>query len=307
MSCECHSGVLIPAKLLAPQRPGRLVTQALLDWVVIAGCWMALAKLPGWSWPLWIVLIGGRVHALGVVLHDAVHMAPSQLGRGSARVVDWLAGYPSCSTVNATRFHHLRHHRHSCTEADPYFLGGLLKAKRRLGGQRAMYVAFWLRFILLVPWWSLRGYVGSLALVWPALRTRYTRLFLQDCSDRDWTHDAEVIACCRSDVGQAAAHTLVYAGAVVWPSAFLWGVAVPWTVAGMACGYRLLVEHRYELQAEATRATMLATTREHHVPVLYDLLLGPRNVGYHVTHHMHPSVAYQNLPALSAWYARGGK
>jgi fatty acid desaturase len=32
------------------------------------------------------------------------------------------------------------------------------------------------------------------------------------------------------------------------------------------------------------------------------VLLAPRNIGYHREHHLHPQAALENLPRLRAWY-----
>jgi fatty acid desaturase len=290
-----------PRALLVPQTTRYLIVQACLDWVIIGLCWAALASLPMWTWPVWMLIIGGRVHGLGVVLHDATHM-PMRRKTWDFHVIEWLAGHPSCSTVSASRYHHLRHHRTTCTAADPYFIGGLLNNKRTLSRQRVMYVVFWMRFVILVPFWSLRGYFGTLALLRPGLRNAYARYFLQDRAEVDHTDSPEILGCLRAEVGQAISHSLVYAFALYSPGAFLIAFAIPWTIGGLACGYRLLMEHRYVEQEACTLSSTIATTRDHHVPVLGELLLGPRGISYHLTHHLHPTVGYQHLAAVAAWY-----
>jgi fatty acid desaturase len=34
------------------------------------------------------------------------------------------------------------------------------------------------------------------------------------------------------------------------------------------------------------------------------MLLFPRNIGYHVVHHLYPQAALETLPQLHAWYLR---
>jgi hypothetical protein len=46
-----------------------------------------------------------------------------------------------------------------------------------------------------------------------------------------------------------------------------------------------------------------ATTNDHHLGTLGALGLGPRNIGYHIVHHIHPQVRLGALPRLRAWSA----
>ena len=49
-------------------------------------------------------------------------------------------------------------------------------------------------------------------------------------------------------------------------------------------------------------ATIVATTHTHGPSWAGRALLYPRNIGFHVVHHLHPRVAMECLPALHAWY-----
>ncbi|MGH9659707.1 MAG: hypothetical protein ACRD96_14255, partial [Bryobacteraceae bacterium] len=74
LAAEC-ARPRVPSELLETPRAGRLVLYAIADWAGIAGLWLVEARLPAWLYPLWLLLAAGRFHALGVILHDAVHMA----------------------------------------------------------------------------------------------------------------------------------------------------------------------------------------------------------------------------------------
>jgi fatty acid desaturase len=73
-------------------------------------------------------------------------------------------------------------------------------------------------------------------------------------------------------------------------------------VAGLLGGYRVLIEHNYTATMDRSISTIINTTRDHHLGHWGRLFLAPRNIGYHIVHHIHPQVALENLPALRQWY-----
>jgi fatty acid desaturase len=293
----------VPQEMLAGARPSRLLALALGDWAAIAMVSLASSLLPAearaWAYPFVVILIAGRFHALGVVLHDAAHM-PRGRKTPALRALEFLAGYPIGTTIDAMRYHHLRHHRDLGRSADPYL-------KAWVGRSRLRFWVMSLRYFLLVPLWILRAFYGAAAANLPALRESYARLFLQDRSGDCLTTSAEVIACAREDRWQA----LFFAG-VAALAAFQWRwlalyYFAPLVIAGYLAGYRLLVEHKQEHIAgeDAVRA-IVELTRNHDLGFVGGLLLAPHNVGYHLVHHLHPQAGLEQLPALQRWYEERG-
>lgn len=285
----------VPRELLGKPTIPRLVRYALSDWAVIALCWAAILHTPYWLYPLWAILLAGRFHAFGVILHDATHM-PLRGKSIGVRAVEVLAGFPIASTLNAMRYHHLRHHRDSGMPSDPYF-------KSSVRGRPLMFVLVWLRHLLLVPFWTIRGPFGLLAVVFPRMRTPYARAFLQDRSGRDLTGDPEVLACARAELGQVTAHAALFTFTALHPETALYFYFVPVTLSGLFAGYRVLREHNYLPATDRTMTTILATTTDHNLGHVGRLFFAPRNIGYHIVHHLHPQVALENLPRLRAWYS----
>jgi fatty acid desaturase len=165
-----------------------------------------------------------------------------------------------------------------------------------------MFLLIWLRHLLLVPVWTVRGPYGLLAVVFPRMRTSYARVFLQDRSGKDLTRDPEVLACARAELGQVIAQAALFAFTAMHPQAALWFYFVPVTVTGLLAGYRVLREHDYVPTTDRTIGTILATTVDHNLGPWGRLLFAPRNIGYHIVHHLHPQVALENLPKLRAFY-----
>lgn len=284
----------VPAELV--QRPVLvdLLRMALSDWAVIGIGWAGMVLSPWWLYPVWALLVCSRLHAFGVVLHDVAHQ-PLRGKPMLVRVIEVLCGYPIATTLEAMRYHHLRHHRDSGMASDPYFKEGVDRSW-------VLYGLNVLRGILLVPFWTVRPWFGMASLVFPGLRHAYGRVFLQDKSGRDLTDSREVERCARAELGQALFQLGVFAFAVVQPWLFVWGYLVPVTLSGLLAAWRVLLEHRYVRVEDRKLGTILATTCDHHLHPAWRWLFAPRNIGYHVVHHLHPQVGLRSLPALRTWY-----
>ena len=172
----------VPATLLVRSTVRLLLRMAFEEWCMILGICLLAVAAP-WLYPVLLIPLTGRYHALGVILHDAAHMN-ARSGWMGQRLLELLCGLPIATTVSALRYHHLRHHRDSGMSTDPYFKHG------------RQTVLWWtihtLRGAVLFPFWSLRGIVGAAASLLPSLRTVYARVFLQDRSGGDLRNSPHV-------------------------------------------------------------------------------------------------------------------
>ncbi len=285
----------VPRELLEPATEAGLVRMALEEWAMIGAAWVAMAAAPWWLYPVVAVVVAGRLHALGVVLHDATHM-PLRKKTAAIRVVEVLCGYPLASTLNAMRYHHLRHHRDSGMQTDPYY---------KTGPQNVVWQTLnILRGLALPPFWSIRAVVGAIACLVPQLRNVYAHVFLQDRTSDDLRESPEVVECARAEWGQVAFQALVVALTVRFPAAVVWGYIVPVSMAGLLAARRVLIEHTYERVADRQIETIIGTTNDNYLGVFGALGLAPRNIGYHIVHHIHPQVRLGALPRLREWYSQ---
>ncbi len=281
------------APLVRAELP-RLLRYATGDWLVIVATWVLLWQGPAWLYLPGLLIIAGRLHALGVVLHDACHMGR----RAHTRwlwLLQLLAAYPIATTMEAMRYHHLRHHRASGMAEDPYF-------KKGVSTDATLRMLYRLRGLLLVAVWIARGYVGTAALVVPALRPAYARFLLQDRSGTDVARSPEVLACLREEPKQAIFFTIVFVAAWHFPAIVGWGYLVPLVVAGAFNVNRVIIEHIHERCADRRPDTVIATTVTHDYGAPGKLFLFPRNIGFHVVHHLYPQAALECLPALQRWH-----
>lgn len=283
----------IPPELLVTAQVPQLLRFALSDWLVIAVVWLVMWHSPWWVYPFGMLLVAGRFHALGVVVHDACHMRAGKV-TPSSELLDLVAGYPIATSVNAMRYHHLRHHRNNGMALDPYFKAGVSHDPLRRNLAR-------MRGLILVPAWIVRSYYGCLALVVPALRTSYARLFLQDRSGNDLSKAAEVMACLHQEPKQAVFFAVVLVAAWHQPGIVFAYYFAPLLLAGALNVNRVIVEHIHVPCADRRHETVAATTVTHDWGTPGKLFLFPRNIGFHAAHHRFPQVALQCLPALHRW------
>jgi fatty acid desaturase len=90
------------------------------DWAVIAAA-IVFAEWQGSWWALiaaWIV-IGGRMHGLGVMIHDFAHYRFVKNKAVSDWVGDLFLAWPLLTFIGGYRQNHLAHHRYTNTEKDP--------------------------------------------------------------------------------------------------------------------------------------------------------------------------------------------
>ena len=243
-----------------------------------------------------MLVVAGRLHSFGVILHDAAHMPMSKKTIGW-RGLEILAGYPDFTTINALRYHHIRHHRDSGMPTDPYL-------KPDCQGKPVLHFLVRLRGIILLPFWCVRGFVGPLAYIFPKLRTFYGRVFLQDKFKVDLTNSREVKDCAREDIGQLIFTLAVFAIGFHYPHLLLFGFIYPGILAGFLAATRLMKEHDYISNQDRTMLTIINTTNDHGLGWIGKIFTAPRNIGYHITHHLHPQVSLKNLPALRKWYLK---
>jgi len=129
-------------------------------------------------------------------------------------------------------------------------------------------------------------------------------VFLQDRAKADLRGSREVIDCARAEFGQVVFQTAIVAGAMVYPRQVLLGYIVPVSLAGLFAARRVLIEHNYARVSDRSVETTIAATNDNYLGLMGAVSLAPRNIGYHIVHHIHPQVRLEALPRLRDWYER---
>ena len=134
---ETYAGAItsqIPAdtlRRLSVLNPFITLSHILLEWVLILGsitlCWR-WGNL--WAYVPCIIWIGGRQHALGVLMHEGSHYRIFRNKAVNEWVSDVLLAWPIFITTATYRANHWEHHRYTNTEKDPDCLRKLFQMDR---------------------------------------------------------------------------------------------------------------------------------------------------------------------------------
>lgn len=261
--------------------PGRrLLAWAALDVVVMVACWSLSALGPWWTFVVMAPLLGGRIHALGVLLHDACHR-PER--RWDTLVLEAFGGWPIGTTVESMRAHHLRHHARTNAANDPY-----LVPRQKLGD-----ATLFLLLLGIFGFWVARAVIGVASWFAPRLVTLYAELLVSGEDDDAAKRDVERAR--KVEWPVVATWALLLGATTAWPAVLSkhWWLPLAWAALFNAC--RFLAEH----SLEPPTAGLEATTRELVAPWLTPFVF-PHHVGLHRTHHRFPTAPWSSLPALAA-------
>ena len=286
-----------PKDLLIKPSLDKLLKYMLMDWLVVIACWLSLTIVNKTLYPIVALIIASRFHSFGVILHDLTHM-PLKKKTIKIRIIEVFTGYPIATTLNAMRYHHLRHHKDSCMVNDPYL-------KPIPSSYSLALLVNVLKSSLLIPFWLIRSIYGVFAFCIPLLRQSYAIIFLQDKSGKNVTKSKEVAQCAKEDIFQFLFFTGVFTGVLYFLSleTLLLYYIVPALITGCFSGYRVFKEHRYtEPVNDRKMDTIIKTTTDHNLTGIARFFLAPRNIGCHTVHHLHPQVACYALPELRKWY-----
>jgi fatty acid desaturase len=251
-------------------------------------------------YPIWAIIIAGRMHAFGVILHDLSHMNLSKKTL-KIRILEIFSGYFIGKSANAMAYHHIRHHRDTLKDNDPYYNIN----KKCIG-----LVRFWLTLkkgLFFVPFWITRTFFAPIALCIPSFRTFWARIFLQDVSGKDLSNDQEVITCAKEDLPIMVFHIMLLYLTFTRFEFLIYCYYFVIPAGGVFCIYRLLIEHEYNVVTNRSVYTMIESTFDHHTNAIEKILIGPHNIGFHCVHHIHPNVGLHSLPNLRDWYLKNSK
>lgn len=264
-------------------------------WLVIAGCFAAVALVPHpVVFVAAVIVIGGRQLALAVAMHEGAHGTLFRTRWLNETGVDWLCARPVWSDVARYRTHHLGHHAHTGTERDPDL--GLALAEPMSRGSLARKL---LRDISGLS--GLRRIVGLLAIDAELLRydvggsprrapRRSAGYHLRRLAANLWRPvlaNAVIFA-----VLYASGHAWVY---TVWVVAYL-------TMFSLVLRVRSLAEHACTARTD----DQLLNTRTTRANLLARIAFAPLHVNYHLEHHLLPTVPWWRLPVLHRTLAARG-
>ena len=263
------------------------------SWGIISASLAGIAWYPASpiSWLLGVTLIGGRILALGILMHECAHRSLFKTRWLNDVVGMWLCAFPTWQDLRRYRPHHLRHHALAGTPEDPDIdlvtpypasraslirkllrdLSGVSGLKRILG-------------LLLVDFGYLNYTVSNASSPVSGARSRSWSDILR-CG---WTNLHGLI------LTQAALFGLLAAVGHAWLySAWVLAYLIPFSVF---VRIRSFAEHA----ATALDPDPWKSSRTTIARWWERLTVAPHRVNYHLEHHLLMTVPYYKLPRLHA-------
>ncbi len=268
----------LEAKRLKPLfkiRPYVHVGEMIFNWAVIAATITVCAQFfhPA-LYVLAILIIGARMHALAILMHDATHFRFLKNRKWNDLITNLTIMYPIFSSIEQYRQNHLRHHQHLNTEHDPDWVAKFGKREFTFPQTKAQFLLTVLSYFTFVQGirdtiWFLRRF-GSSEKKAQGKGLDYKRLAFY--------------------LGLVAVLTLT--GGWVYFAVY-W--LVPYLTTFFMFQYiRSVAEHFGDLNYDHP----LTATRTVRANALERFFFSPHNVGYHLEHHLYPGVPFYNLPRL---------
>lgn len=261
-------------KRLSVLQTWRTTAAIVFDWAVIA----AAILISQWAqhplvYLLAVVVIGGRMHAFAVLVHDFAHY---RFTNGNKERSDWIGdlflAWPVLTTIGSYRTNHLAHHRYTNTDRDPDWTF-------KLGKTKFTFPKAWQEGVMDLV--SYLVVIGSIVDIMGILH----RLKIAEKPPLSYR---------LARLSYYLAFALLFTAMGIWTEVLLYWFVPFLTTFFLFMHVRSVAEHfgsmDYTSELGGTR-TVLPHAWER-------AFFAPHNVNHHTEHHLYPSVPHYNLPQL---------
>ena len=261
-------------KRLSVLTPWRTALAVVLDWLVIAIAIAASQYAHNFLvYIVAVVVIGGRQHAFGALMHEFAHYRFIDNKGVSDWVGDVFVAWPILASVDSYRRNHLAHHRYTNTDKDPDWV-------IKIGTRKFTFPQEWQSAVL-----SLVAYVAVIGSVLDMVQA-IQRLRALDTSTRAYK---------LTRLAFYLAWAVLFTLTGTWLQFLLYWLVPFLTVFFLVLYVRSVAEH---FGGEMNYGDELGSTRTVLPYVWETWFFAPHMVNYHLEHHLYPSVPYYNLPEL---------
>jgi len=263
-------------KSLYQTRPLTHATAILVNWALIFGMmWLCSQFFNPLLYVLTILVIGARMHALAILMHDASHYRFLKNRKLNDLITNLVCMYPIFSAIENYRNNHLQHHLHLNTEEDPDWFVKLGRRAFTFPKSKREFLMIVLSYFTLIQ--------GLKDAIW----------FLKRFGKNKDKKAASLVDKLPRLAFYAAMITIISVGG--WWLEFLIYWVVPYLSTFFMFQYiRSVAEHFGELSYDH----LLTSTRSLKISLVEQFFFAPHNVGYHLEHHLYPGVPFYNLPRL---------
>ena len=247
-----------------------------LNWAVILACIFLYIQFPS---PLMyifaVVVIGARMHALAILMHDATHFRFLKNRKWNDLLSNVFTMYPIFTSIETYRRNHLAHHQHLNTDEDPDWVAKLGKRGFTFPQSKKEFLLMLASYLVL--------YQGISDAIW------FFQRFGSNTGKRA-KKDEPVLPRILFYIVLFSAITFFG----VWKYYLLFWL-VPYLSTFFMFQYiRSVSEHFGGLEYD----NLLTATRTIKTTIIERFFVAPHHVGYHLEHHLYPGVPYYNLPKL---------
>lgn len=251
------------------------------DWIMIfTAAYLGALYLNPFTYVLAILVIGARMHALAILMHDAAHYRFLKNRKWNDLITNVFTMYPLFLTIKKYRINHLRHHKHLNTEEDPDWVSKLPKKEFQFPTTKKEFTVGVLSYFFFIQ--------GIKDAIW--FVTRFNLL-----------GDDKKPATKQNEKGSPIPLLLFYGVLItvlsiygLWAYFLLFWIVPYFTTFLMFQYIRSVSEHFGDLKYDH----LFSSSRTVKTNALEKFLIAPHNVGYHIEHHLYPGIPYYNLPKL---------
>ena len=224
-----------------------------------------------------IFIIGARMHALAILMHDASHFRFLKNRFWNDLITNFTIMYPVFTSIEVYRDNHLKHHRHLNSDHDPDWVA-------KLGNRHFTFPKTTKEFFITLMSYLVL-YQGFMDAIW------FLKRFSGSKNKKPTSAKQKVI---KIGFYTVLFTTLFVTGCFKFYLLF-W--VVPYFSTFFMYQYiRSVAEHFGDLAYEND----LSSSRTTKANWLEQFFIAPHNVGYHLDHHLFPGVPYYHLPQLHA-------
>jgi fatty acid desaturase len=255
-------------------RPWTFLGAVLLDYLWIAASILLCEAVSFWFYPLAFIIIGSRLHALSILMHDRMHSTlwSEQVDRWFSQI--FLAS-PVLLSHTSYKIGHMKHHRHLFTARDPDY--------PRVGEMAR----------------DLQNYsmAGRLWKVFLNSTLSLSTLKRQVLGHDGYQENNQIMPRNEHRLNLAIYLTvfilLLIQGAAY--GFFLYWLLPLLIVTRTIAIFRGVIEHDWASESPDP----LDNTLNHYGSAAFEFLFFPHGINYHITHHCYPFVPFYHLKALT--------
>lgn len=246
------------------------------NWIIIFGSILLCLQYPSfWTYFVAVIIIGARMHALAILMHDATHYRFLKNRKWNDWITNIFIMYPIFSSIEKYRANHLAHHKHLNTEEDPDWVAKLGKRAFTFPKTKAEFLLMVASYLVL--------YQGIMDAVW------FLKRFGGSAKKQNKKKEPVL--------PKVIFYIVLFSVLTIfnlWVYYLLFWI-VPYLSTFFMFQYiRSVAEHFGGLIYD----DLLTSTRTVKTPLLERFIIAPHNVGYHLEHHLYPGVPFYNLPKL---------